>query len=171
MTGGLGLDRGDCVQESESRGNWYAVIRLDEATVDCGNYASANKIADEISDFVDALRISMRYSSESSKTSTYPISHRASSIVTSKQLRAFPLEGEVRVKDFPVPIWPIGQAIHPSYHFDLSHGIAECTINVLKSESGGQQVQLVVQLTDSHYHQGQNPTRCRYPMLSVAGTV
>ena len=131
------MDRGDCGQESESRGNWYAVIRLDDATVDCWNYTSANKVADVISDFVDALKVSMRYSSESSETPTYPISHRPSSIVASKQFRAFPLEGEFRVKDFPVPIWHIGQAIHPSYHCDLSHGIAECTVKVVNSETGG----------------------------------
>ena len=68
MTGGLALDPRDCVQESESRGDWYAVIRLDDATVDCWNYTSANKVADVISDFVDALKISMGYSSESCKT-------------------------------------------------------------------------------------------------------
>ena len=139
MTGVLGLDRSDCVQESKSRGNWYAVIRLDDTTVDSWNYTSANKVADIISDFVDALEISMRYSLQSRKTSTYPISHRASSIVTCKQFRAFPLESEFRVKDLPVPIWHISQAIHPSYHCDLSHGIAECTVKVVSSETGGQQ--------------------------------
>lgn len=131
VTWNLGLNRGYCGQKRESRGNWYAVIRLDDATVNCWNYASANEIADVISDFVNALRISIRWSSESSKTPTYPISHRPSSIVTSKQFRAFPLKGKLRVKDLPVPIWHIGQAIHPSYHFDLSHGIAECTVNAV----------------------------------------
>ena len=139
MTGALTLDRGDCVQQDESRGSWYAVIRLNDATVDCWNHASANKVVDVISDFLDALKVSMGNSSKFSKTRTYPISHRASSIVTSKQFCAFPFEGEYRVKDFPVPIWHISQAIHPSHHHILSHSIAECTVKVVSSEIGGQQ--------------------------------
>ena len=131
VAGGLSLDRGDCVQESESCGYWYAIIRLGDATVYCWNYTRANKVADVIGDFVDALKTSTRYSSDSCETPTYPISHRASSIITSKQFCAFPFEGEFRVKDLPIPVWHIGQAIHPSYHCDLSHGIAECTINVV----------------------------------------
>ena len=142
VTGALSLDRGDCVQEGEPRGSWYAVVRLDDATVNCWNHTSANGVADVTSDFVDALRVSMRCSSGSSKTPTYPISHRASSIVASKQFRAFPLEGEFRVKDLAVPIWHVGQAIHPSYHCDLSHGIAECTVNVMLLGMGGDQSQI-----------------------------
>ena len=56
VTGGSSLDRGDRVQESESRGYWYAVIRLDDSSVDCWNYSSANKVADVIGDFVNALK-------------------------------------------------------------------------------------------------------------------
>lgn len=55
--------------------------------------------------------------------------------MTSKQFCTFPLESELRVEELAVEIRHIGQAVHPGYHCDLSHSIAECAINVGLSET------------------------------------
>lgn len=57
MTGDLGSDRADCVQERESRESWYAVIRLDDATLNCWDHTSAIEVVDVRCNFVDALKI------------------------------------------------------------------------------------------------------------------